>query len=501
MPFEKIDEKMGESRFSASAYLVAGLLTTFLAACGGGGEGQSSGGATGWLVLTGASTSHTEAALASDDVVNPGRGYYRWDSQEEVPQKAAAPDWYRRYTWKALETSEDVYDFSVIAQDLQTARNNNRKFALRIQMMLGYGDGKKYVPDYVVGHANCSQSCGFDSTYGTSGTYVPDWNDTWLQQRGRKLLEKLRAFLVNQNALSMIGWMDVGFYGQYGEWTINSNVYTSAPAGISATTEASKQAWARMHFEVFPEVRHVMFALHGNLTALQWGFNQTITQQAVGLRIDCMAQGSFFDQWTNRPNDYAVIKDRWKVAPLIAEFCPFESGNTGTNPAHALQQARDYHVSLIGNGNFALSRPVGQRYAALTASEQADMLALGREVGYRYAWSQSTVSVGADGVLRLQAQLRNAGNSPTYEAWQVAVHLYDGQGQSLASSNVTLKLQDSVGNGSLQSVDHTWALPALAKGDYTLRIRATRSDRNRPLAWANAARNADGSLTIATLRY
>ncbi|MDP5238811.1 hypothetical protein Q9Q94_04685 [Uliginosibacterium sp. 31-16] len=490
------------------ASLLCALL--HLAACSGGGGGAGSGGdsgaggplapVSGWSVLGGATTSHPDIPVASDTRVNPGRGYYRWDSQEEVPQAAAAPDWYRRYDWKGLELAEDQYDLDDIAADIKTASATGRKLALRIRMMHGYGDGKKYLPDYLVGHANCVAACGFTAPVGALGTFVPDWNDPWLQARGRKLLEQIRAQIVAQGALARIAWIDVGLYGQYGEWAVDGAVYASPPAGISAASDASKQVWARMHFEVFPEVRQLMFALRSNVTTLGWAFSQTITQQAVGLRTDCLAKGDFFDQWTHHPADHAVIRDQWQKAPFIAEFCPFESGNMLINPAFARSQVAAWHMSLVGNGNFALSQPVGQRFAALTPAEQADMLALGREAGYRYALGNTAVSVAADGQLLLQGVLRNLGNAPAYEAWQLSVQLIDSQGQLRASSPLMLDLQQSPGNGSEQNFIHNWNLPALAAGDYTLRLTASRSDRTRPLAWANADRHADGSLTLASLR-
>lgn len=495
---------MCDLRKYASAACLCGLA--LLAACGGGtGSADTAASsapemASPWVVLSGGAMTYTDIPVGSDDSINPGRGYYRWDSQEEVPQAAPAPEWYRRYDWKALETAEDQYYLDDIADDIKTASAKGRKLALRIRMMRGYGDGQKYLPDYLVGHANCAAGCGFTAPVGASGTFVPDWNDPWLQVRGRKLLERIRAQIVAQGALAKIAWIDVGLYGQYGEWTVNSAVYASPPAGISAASEASKRAWAQMHFEVFPELRQLMFALRSNVATLGWAFGQSITQQAVGLRTDCLGKSDFFNQWTDHPVDYAVIRERWRTAPFIAEFCPFESGGTTINPAFARHQVAAWHISLVGNGNFALSRPVGQRFAALSAAEQADMLALGREAGYRYAPQTSASSLDASGNLRLQLSVRNNGNAPTYEAWQPVLQLIDGQGQVRTSSPLALDLRQSPGGGSEQALVHDWRLPDLPAGDYVLRLVATQVEQGRTMAWASTARRSDGSLDLAVLR-
>jgi hypothetical protein len=445
-------------------------------------------------------------AVAADDTINPLRGYYRWQNQELVPQSAPARDAYRRYYWRDLEPVAGQYDFSAVLADRDAAVASGRKFAFRVRMMAGYDDDQAYVPAWLVNHPQCLVGCGFwaDADAADPGlTFVPDWNDAFVQARARALLQALATALGGDRDLA---WIDVGLYGQYGEWALRSSVYAAPPAGIVPATNASKREFAKMHFEAFPTARHVMFVPYSNKDALTYGLlEQTITTRPVGLRVDCLSRYGYFDQWSNRPTEWAAFADTWKRAPFVAEFCPFESGDPLNNPATARQQAATYHLSTVGNGNFATSLPDAQRWSSLTAAEQSDLLMLAREMGYRYAVAATTLALNPQGGLTLDATLANHGNAPSYEPWAVSVELVNSKGQVTWQGALPAVLGDLTGGGSTQAMHQAWTLPkSLASGTYTLRLVA-RDARTagtlRPLLkWVDSGRDADGGLTVATLR-
>jgi hypothetical protein len=453
---------------------------------------------------------HPAIALASDNTINPLRGYYRWRGQEVIPQPEPARDAYQRYQWRDLEPLDGQYDFSALLADRDAARNSGRKFAFRLRMMAGYDDDTLYAPDWLPGHAACLAGCGFwaDTDAADPGlTWIPDWNDPFVQSRSRALLVALAAALGGDADLA---WIDVGLYGQYGEWALRTSAYAAPPPGISAATNASKREFAKMHFEAFPTAQHVMFVPYSNKDALTYGLlEQTITTKPVGLRVDCLSRYGYFDQWSNRPTEWAAFANQWQRAPFVGEFCPFSTGHATDNPATARQQVAAYHVSTIGNGNFATSLPDAQRWGSLTPAEQNDLLMLGRESGYRLAVASSAVTLNKSGSLSLTASFVNHGNAPTYEPWTVTAELVNNQGVVKWSAPLPTTLGDLAGGGSTQPMaKQTWALPnSLAAGTYKLRVvardprQATNPVYYRPmLKWVDAQRDADGGLTVATLR-
>lgn len=436
---------------------------------------------------------------ASDVTINPLRGYYRWRNQELVPQPAPARDAYNRYAWRDLEPSDGVFNFGALLADLQTARSQGRKFAFRVRMMLGYDDGKRYLPDYVVGNAACAAGCGWwaDSSPATPGlTFVPDWNDAFLQQRANRLLQQLALALGNTED---IAWIDIGLFGQYGEWALSSTIdYAQAPVGIVPISDASKRAFVDMHLNAFPTRQLVMFALYRNFDAIRYATQQqTVSAKAVGLRIDCLGRAGFMDQWLNHPTEWAALQNQWQRAPFVTEFCVFGSGDPKNNAATALQQVRDFHISTVGNGNLSA-------WGSFTAFDQQILLQIGREAGYRFWPASSRVVLSGSGALGVTIDLRNEGNAPAYEPWDVWLELADESARVVWRQTLPSNLLASTGGGSAQSLGGNWQLATLAKGVYTLRLiardaRTTATPQRLPMRWNAREQEADGGVTLGTL--
>lgn len=448
----------------------------------------------------------TAIPVATDDTVNPLRGYYRWRGQEKITQASAALDAYQRYRWKDLETTQGSYNFTTVLQDLQTAKSQGRKFALRVQMMLGYDDGQVYMPGYLVNHPSCRQACGWWADYDatTPGlTFVPDWNDPFLQQRASALLQALSAALGNADDLV---WIDIGMFGQWGEWALSSRInYASAPTGITAATDASKREFVDMHLRAFPTRQMVMLAIYSRYNEVRYATTQqTIATKPVGMRIDCLGRGGFMNQWINHPTEWATLQAVWTKAPFVAEYCQFASGDPQDNTSVALQQVRDFHISTVGNGNIGDGST--QSWASFTVAEQQQFIQIGREAGYRYRVDTASVGLDATGVLTVSTVVRNDGNAPSYEPWDVLLELSDATGATVWSQSLSGTLQASLGAGSSQSFGTHTQLPTLAAGNYTLKLiardsrRLTGSPVRAPLRWTVSERTPDGGVNLAVLR-
>jgi hypothetical protein len=460
---------------------------------------SSAGSQPGWIIESGSSRAYTELPVASDDTINPMRGYHRWFNLELVPQTSPALVAYNRYAWRDLETSQDVYDFSAVLAKASAAKAAGQKFAFRIAMMKGYGDSTFYLPAYLYKNAACARNCGFwtPSETATSRTFVPDWNDAWLQTRAQKMLTALRDQLATTGV--ELAWIDVGLYGQYGEWYLDSSLYGAAPPGITTITESSKQVFARMFMDVFPDEQLVVFALRAQKIVLGWELTQSITTKPVGLRTDCLGRDWVLGEWEQSPADLALIRDQWKKAPFVAELCTPDTGKNVVDLDMARAQIANFHISTIGNGNFSNSiADSSQRWPALTATQQGSLLMMGREAGYRYVVNDSSVSLNGDGSMRIRATIRNAGNAPSYENWAVVAELVDGAGSVLASTPISVDLKASLGSCSAQNVDMNWNPVAPAAGRYAIRLVA-RHGSWPALKWATQERNGDGSLTLATV--
>lgn len=481
--------------------LAAGFLFGLLmVGCGGRASQTATSGGGPWAELQ-VTPTFVPQPVDSDPTVNPLRGYYRWRNQEQVPQSGPSLDAYERYTWRELEPQEGVYDFSPLLTDLAEARSRGQAFSFRIRMMRGYDDGQRYLPDYLVGHPSTQAGGGWwaDEDPGIPGlTFVPDWNDAYLQQRASLLLQTLGTAL---GSTESIGWIDIGMYGQFGEWALSSGIdYSKAPTGIVPVTEASKRAFVDMHLRAFPGRQLVMFALYRNFEAIQYATQvQTVTTRPVGLRIDCLGRTGFMDQWLNHPTQWAILQNQWKRAPFVAEFCGFGSADATNNPNTALQQIRDFHISAVGNGNLSA-------WASFTPAEQQTLLQIGREAGPRYWPEAASLTLSSQGMLSGSLRLRNDGNAPATEPWELRLELLGTRGEVLWFLGLPVDLSILPGGGSTQTWSISGQLPTLPRGTYPFRLIARDPRVNSgavgrpPLRWHLTAVDSGGGATLATLQ-
>ncbi|RZJ60916.1 MAG: DUF4832 domain-containing protein [Acidovorax sp.] len=430
------------------------------------------------------------------------------------PHAPAPREAFQRYTWAQLEgdTPGSYTLGTTLLADRDAARARGERFAFRIQPMRGYGTGISDLPKYLTAastrpECNAPQPvCTWSTQPGSpeSGTYVPNWNHPYMLARMQALLAQVAQALGDTSDMA---WLDVGLYGQYGEWAlassqVNYGDVAVVPPGVVPATDATKRAIARMHFETFPQLQQVMFIPHANLDTLRYAFfEQTTTVLPVGLRWDCLGKSGYMDQWLHRPADWALIKDRWQLAPWIAEFCPFGTGSADPSAATAAQQVRDFHVGMVGNANLNSTWP------AFSPAEQQALAAAGREAGYRLAATQASVTQPTPGTLRLTLTVDNIGHAPVYEPWVLQGQVRDSGGQVLGTQVLlnTAQVRNII-TGRAAQVDASWTLPAAAPaGNYALHLAWVRSPAlaaavTHPLRWNMAAAEPDGSIRLATLR-
>ncbi|MBK7005894.1 MAG: DUF4832 domain-containing protein [Burkholderiales bacterium] len=124
----------------------------------------------------------------------------------------------------------------------------------------------------------------------------------------------------------------------------------------------------------------------------------------------------------------------------------------------------------MGNGN--IGNGSTNSWASFTTAEQQQFIQIGREAGYRYRVDTGNIALDANGVLTVSATVRNDGNAPAYEPWDVLLELNNTVGTTVWSHTLSGDLRTSHGAGTSQIFGTTVQLPALTSGDYTLRLIA-----------------------------
>jgi len=428
------------------------------------------------------------------------RGYYSWWGEDIVPGQTMY-EAYRRYRWVDLEPEEGRYNFELVEKDIARAAAQGRRFGFNFQSMRGYGDKLLYVPEYLA-------ECGWwadENKDGKEDTFIPDWNNHCYLGRVERLVE---AFGRRYNADPRVAWVDIGLYGQYGEWALRDTIdYEQAPEGIRPVTLASQKRMIDAYLAAFPDKQLLMHLIRSRKAAIEYALEHPAAKVAVGFRINCLGEPIYFDQWLNNPNDWAKFKERWKVAPLISEFCfieptqPYPPPDNLPNPASAIEQVKQFHISLLGNGNM-------KPWSRFSAQEQADFKHLAQILGYRILLNRVNLStpIRAGRPLWVEWNWSNYGVAPAYGRWQVELRLRQQTTdqviwQGISEFELAGLLPTRAGDaGADNPVFHSdrFDLPRqLPAGAYTVEVKITDPDgANPPLVLAIQGQQPDGSFDL-----
>jgi hypothetical protein len=396
----------------------------------------------------------------SVDLVNPMRGFHQWRDSTgaaTIPNPAPYPlDGYDRYWWSDLEPTEGNYDFSELIDDLRDfadpARNggvSGRRFGFRIRAMSNGTDGSLRVPAYL---RDCT------TYFEPNDVNVPKWNEACFQDSLPPLLSALDAAL--QPYRHMVGFVDIGIYGQWGEWAM-----PGYPPRYRATDDTLKFI-IDQHVEHLGWAQLLLFigADDGSMHHAMSMDPETTPglSRFIGLRSDCYdTPGYLTEEDRLDEGQPPILLDRWKIAPIVVERC----NNPDANGQTALDMVVTYHISSIGNHIIAANR----------SDEQFELYAqAGRAAGYRLTLPEVRIE-GRDAQPTVQLDWLNTGSAPPYDAWDVMVTFESG-GVVRASASGPLPYVDL-----LPGETHTQQLAAsttepLRAGEYTVRIKLTDPD-------------------------
>jgi hypothetical protein len=427
------------------------------------------------IPLAGATFTPTIIPLSADELMNPMRGYYAKGRSEMIPQPEPPYDYYARFSWRDLEPTRDTYNFAPIDTEINYALSrggNGARFHFRVRCMTSATSGLILVPDYL---RNLMEK----GWYHTNNTYIPDWNDSDFISRAQALMNALGTRYNND---PRIGYVDIGFYGLYGEWHMYQVPYPS-PTGATLPTTATKRALVDLHRMAFPN-KYVLM-LTDDLEALTYAMSVSTT---IGVRVDSLGNSCCMNT-----SILAPALERWKIAPFVTEF--FGPGNT--TPSIALSQVQQYHVSAVSNGNI-------DAWNTWSTADQQTLLEVGKRAGYRYEMQELTIPspLTAGQSAAVTSRWRNAGVAPIYEPFNVMLQLRTTQSTApVFQQQLSVPLRTLLPSTATTSYSDTITVPAnLTPGTYTVAVAVLDpSGYRRPLKLAIQGRQSDGSYSLGTI--
>jgi len=240
------------------------------------------------------------------------------------------------------------------------------------------------------------------------------------------------------------------------------------------------------------EKRFVM--LTSDQVALNYALNAKRLKR-TGVRIDCLGISSIGGGRQSLESNPAE-HNQWQIAPLFFEYC------NGANFALAVQDVKQYHASLVGDGDGNL-----QDFGSYNATDQRNMIQALKESGYRFELNALTIStqLTAGTPFTVTSRWTNVNTAPAYIPWHVMIELRNAAGKIVWQGNSQLDLTKpfstaSSGNATKTSVD-TFTLPnTVANASYNVYVQILDSGNYYPpLSLANTGKLGDGSYCLGKI--
>lgn len=481
--------------------------------------------------------------ISSDrEVANPMRGQYQWhkEPQHNKTPELLGPDQYERMFWNEVETSDDVFDTSKIDAGLARAAQKRGTYGFRVMSVCDWCSA-----DMIVLPPQLRSDARTWVAKGQSGPLeIPDWNS----EKFLSEWEELMAFLGKKYADDpRLGYIDVGGYGNWGEWHSYpfESQYATSPQGQTDITLASSVRLIRAVVTNFPHTNVVLSTTGSRVAdaqgmpattdAARYEWSNKLWQQAlamspkVGLRNDCLGAGleqAHAKEGLLEASRYARATggidplERWKTAPFVTEWCgatkpPKDLDGDGVIEEwerhdytgdgkvedweleseygsfdKGLAQVEQWHISLLSSDNYR-----GQ-LSEFPQADQDYFRQANLRSGYRYEYARITARTSGS-MLSLTSTWRNVNVAPTYHSWSVVYELRrPGSNQVAATLTSKLDLR-TVLPGAPVSVVDTADLRGIKPGAYQVSIKVV-DPRGyfAPMALGVEGRQADGSYPL-----
>ena len=479
---------------------------------------------------------------SSTEVTNPMRGQYQWhkEATHNKTPELLGPDQYERMFWNEVETSDDTFDTSKIDAGLARAAEKRGTYGFRIMSVCDWCSS-----DMIVLPKQLQNDPRTWVAKGDSGPLqIPDWNSEKFLSEWEELMTYLGK---KYDKDPRLGYVDVGGYGNWGEWHSFpfEKQYATAPGGQTDVTLESSLRIIRAVTRAFPS-KFVLLPTTGSRladasgapadTGTRYQWSNQLWQQAlahspkVGVRNDCLGAG--MEQGHARLGLYEASRyaksipngidplQRWKTVPFVSEWCgatkpPKDVNGNGViddydyhdytgdgkvedweleaeygSFAKGLAQVEEWHISLLSSDNYK-----GQM-KEYPAGDQADFRLANLRSGYRYELTQAQAEVRGR-TLSLTSTWFNANVAPTYHNWNVVYELRR-PGSSTVAATVKSKLDlRQVLPGRPVTVNDSANLAKVKSGAYDVSVRIV-DPRGyfAPLALGVEGRTGDGSYRL-----
>ena len=461
------------------------------------------------------------------DFIRPGASLEYWIYQSVIPYPTAASpsdngmDRYDRFEWRSFENgASGTYNWTEFDNSIAAAISKNQKFSFGIMTLctscsdFATQEGGATLNSYPVYlHTLMQAEAENSKDWVNAGNWIPNYNSPNYLNRHKALLDALAAHIATSSYNGVpysrvIRYIDVRGIGDYSEWHHNGYL-ENIPTGRFPTVATYKRV-VDDYLAAFPDFQLVSLSDGYDPAGLSntppevisYILNARNNAGKLGYRRDNIGSGKLWVH-TKLENNPAVwngvnLKDsimtRWQTAPLVGEpmgCCSAEGG--GSVYFDLERQVSFYHINSMGNGN--IENP--------GSTETINAIrAAGKKMGHRYTITGgSTVdTIGTGSPFTISLNLKNDGNSPTYERWHITYELRNDTTNAVVWSAISpYNLKALLPSATATTITNGYTVPnTVLPGRYRLHlIIRDSSGYRKPYPLAISGRQSDGSYILA----
>ena len=441
----------------------------------------------------------TQTAFTENTEVfqNPGQGWERY-SNENTPSKNKVNfgAGYMRYRWCHLEPEEGKYNWKLLDDAIESFAKDGLPFYFRIACVStsGYADkwvSPKWVFDkgakYTVLNLKIKPNKEFPE--GVAPLAVPDFADPTFIKAHEKFIQALAA---RYDGDPRIGGIDLGSYGNWGEWHCWGLGLGNYGGPRAAHSEEVRKAWADMYLKNFKKTQLIFMSDDAPILAYDLGGAEN---PRGGLRRDGVGSPNHFRNWigSKRYEQIPYMGEIWKKQPMVFEY--FASVNLmrkmGWDMPFSLKWILDNHVSIVNE------IPLQPAQFADGSPEEKALRQIDLYAGARFV-PQSANVVYRDGKLDVKVVGVNKGVSKIYLPYEFVYEVRGADG-GLVAEKVSQKDPRSILTGGFEISD-SFDLPLEKGKDYSISLRVRNIAKTlRDFRFAAKNLNADGSLPLGKI--
>ena len=400
-------------------------------------------------------------------IPNPDMG---WQNTRNATPRFPETVRYTRFNWRDLNPAEGVYDWSPIETFRQEALAAGQKIHFRVRNAQPppWGPGQ-VIPDWVTAQG----AVIIDGSRGTE----PLYSDCLFLAAHAAFVEALRQ---KYDGDPDIAFLDIGAYGNFGEW--DTDQYDHTPDSLDwharrrladmylggRGTRPCRQADGSIinvsyDYPGFQQTRLLMPYTPWREDSLFYALER---RSDVGIRQDALGSELHQNRYREKISD--LVEQTWRNAPIVFEFS--SDAYTPEALASARAFAQEMHATLV-HDNF------GGR------GNDADIASVLELIGFRLVLQEITYTseLSPNVPLSLTMTWINKGVAPPYTRYPLVAALVDGSGNVVWEQEIPADIRAWLPQEPV-TVQSEAALPAtLPPGRYDLRLAFVDPETGRPV--------------------